>query len=464
MRAIAVPRTTRFIAAVLLAVVHCKGASALADGYYDTTWLGSGRITFQGDYVDPELLTGPWSELDVILPRSDGSILLAGALSGDSWAGAMSTDGSWISTFGVGGLGRTTLCHFGSCNAFVDATVQTDGSPIIVGASYTARFSSVGKAYTGVQEASSLTIDDQGGYVVLQGGVTVQPDGKILVAGAGFIKQADVQKFGIVRLKSDLSLDTTFNQASIAGVNYSGGAVVSLVDGEEESAEYVLVQPDGRIILVGWGIPAVDVRVLDMVRLNVDGSLDNSFGTGGKASFAWPTGGAISPGRPILDSVGRVLVPLGVLPTIGGEIISVARVTPAGQLDKNFGQQAGFATFSLTGSCPNTSATALALDSAGRIVVVGGCYFGSSYFIVIRLRGDTGYLDGSFGISGHGLGEFAAGTAHDAATSVAFDSSGRPLVGGYSGSLSGISRLSYDLIYTNNFEPAPRGCLPPNCD
>jgi hypothetical protein len=47
---------------------------------------------------------------------------------------------------------------------------------------------------------------------------------------------------------------------------------------------------------------------------------------------------------------------------------------------------------------------------------------------------------------------------------VAFDSSGRPLVGGYSGSLSGISRLSYDLIYTNNFEPAPRGCLPPNCD
>jgi len=465
MRVNAVPGTMRFISALLLAVAHSNVASAQADGYYDTTWLGSGRMTFQGDYIDPELLTGPWSEVDIILPRSDGSILLGGALSGDSWVGAMSAGGSCIPTFGLGGLGRSTLCHLGSCNAFLDAAVQGDGSPIIVGASYTARISSVGKAYTGVQAASSITIDDQGGYVVLNGSVTVQADGKILIAGGGFIKNTDtVKKFGVVRLNTDLSLDTTFNQASIGGVNYSGGAVVSLLDGEEEHADHVLVQPDGRIILVGYGVPAVDARVLETVRLNVDGSLDNSFGTGGKASFAWPTGGQISPGRPILDSVGRVLVPLGVVPTIGGEIISVARVTPAGQPDTKFGQLSVFATFSLTGPCPDTSATALALDSAGRILVVGDCYFGSNYFIVIRLRGDSGYLDGSFGISGHGLGAFAAGSANDFATSVAFDSSGRPLVGGNSGSLSGIARLTYDLIYTNNFELAPRGCLPPNCD
>lgn len=470
MRAIAVPGTTRFTAALLLAAAHCNVALALADGYYDTTWLGTGRITFQGDYTDPEILTGPWTELDVILPRSDGSIFLAGASGGgggDSWFGAMSVDGIWIPTFGIGGLGRNDLCRFSSCDAFLDAAVQADGSPIISGGSYTARYSSNGGAFTGVHEGFSITIDDMGGYVILKSGIAIQPDGKVLIGGDGYIHQNDTEpKFGIVRLNTDLSLDNTFNQASIGGVNYSGGAVVSLTGGEEEHVESVLVQPDGRIVLVGSGVASPDVQFLEMVRLNGNGSLDSSFGTGGKASFAWPAGGFISPGRSILDATGNILVALGVSPTVGGEIISVARVKPAGQLDSKFGQQSGFTTFSLPASCQDTTADALALDSAGRILVVGGCFpaAGTSYFIAIRVRGDSGYPDGSFGIAGHSLGAFASGSANDSAMSVAFDPSGRPLVGGYSGTLSGIARLTYDLIYTNNFELAPRGCLPPDCN
>jgi hypothetical protein len=45
-----------------------------------------------------------------------------------------------------------------------------------------------------------------------------------------------------------------------------------------------------------------------------------------------------------------------------------------------------------------------------------------------------------------------------------FDGSGHPLIAGYSkGGLSGLSRLTYDLIFTNDLETVSRGCLPPNC-
>ena len=103
MRAIALPETTRFTAILLLAVAHCNVAWALADGYYDTTWLGTGRLTFHGDYYDPEILTGPWSGLDTLLVRPDGSLFLAGAVGPggqDSWVGEMSANGSWITAFG----------------------------------------------------------------------------------------------------------------------------------------------------------------------------------------------------------------------------------------------------------------------------------------------------------------------------------------------------------------------------
>jgi hypothetical protein len=143
----------------------------------------------------------------------------------------------------------------------------------------------------------------------------------------------------------------------------------------------------------------------------------------------------------------------------------VARVTADGHLDSSFGADLGFARFSISGDCAAIFANAVDIDSAGRILVAGTCGAspGVNYFIVLRLR-DDGYIDGSFGINGYGLGAFALGHTSESGVAVAFDASGHPVVGGKSqGSLAGISRLTYDLVYTNNFELVPRGCLPPDC-
>src|SRR5262249_42051205 len=150
-------------------------------------------------------------------------------------------------------------------------------------------------------------------------------------------------------------------------------------------------------------------------------------------------------------------------------VMLVARVTSGGSLDSNFGQDNnGFATLSLPGTCSAINASAVDTDSAGRIVVSGDCYNYNGttiiVFAVVRLRGDNGMLDTSFGASGVSFGQYAAGSVTNDGGTIAFDASGHPIVGGSTATDSGVSRLTYDLIYTNNFDLVPRGCLPPNCN
>jgi hypothetical protein len=116
-------------------------------------------------------------------------------------------------------------------------------------------------------------------------------------------------------------------------------------------------------------------------------------------------------------------------------------------------------------SCYSVGVGDIALDSAGRIVVGGYC---DNQFLVLRVRGDHGTLDSTFGFQGVSHGIYDATSTDDNVNMVAFDSSGRLLVAGKSTigivERAGIARLTYDLLYTNNFDPAPSGCLPPDCN
>ena len=70
-------------------------------------------------------------------------------------------------------------------------------------------------------------------------------------------------------------LDTTFG---------SGGKVITAV-GLEDGATSMVIQPDGKIIVAG-GSGTIENLDFALVRYNTDGSLDNSFGTGGKVLFS----------------------------------------------------------------------------------------------------------------------------------------------------------------------------------
>ena len=100
--------------------------------------------------------------------------------------------------------------------------------------------------------------------------VKVQPDGKILAAGTA-IDANFSGKLLVVRLNPDGTLDSGFD-----------GDGTLVVNAFNESYAYDLfVQADGKIVVVGTRYDGNFSASMLALRLNVDGTLDTSFGTGG---------------------------------------------------------------------------------------------------------------------------------------------------------------------------------------
>ena len=118
--------------------------------------------------------------------------------------------------------------------------------------------------------------------------------------------------------------------------------------------------------------------------------LDSSFGSGGLVTTLGPA----YPGADIAVQADGKAVVVGA--TTDGKFL-VMRYDLAGNLDPSFGS--GGRVTTLIGAGP-ASANAVAIQPDGRIVVVGGTGNGSnSKFAVARYRSD-GYMDRSFGLGG----------------------------------------------------------------
>lgn len=260
-------------------------------------------------------------------------------------------------------------------------------------------------------------------------------------------------------------MDTAFHAVTENTVPYAGGEFVSTGDNAE--AHQIVVQSTGRIVLIGT--KGNDYR---FTRLNSDGTLDGSFGTSGvTVLLTVPAPCTISYWEYVPRQAAAVAIDRGDRILVTGEcwngnnyVTVVARLTADGILDSNFGGS-GFYVNSTFAACPAQAVRprSLAVDTAGRILVGGIC---DSEFGVQRLRGD-GTLDTSFGIDGLAHGRFDPASIYDEVHSIAFDRGGHLIIGGWTNTtgqqLSGVARLTYDLIYTNDFDFVPRGCLPPDC-
>jgi uncharacterized delta-60 repeat protein len=108
---------------------------------------------------------------------------------------------------------------------------------------------------------------DDGAYAL-----TMQPDGKFVVAGA-FYSAGSGYDFGVVRLLSNGDLDTAFGSGGYTAINFVGGTA-------EEVAKSVTIQDDGKIVLAGYA-PGVGFDFA-LARLLPNGALDTSFSGDGK--------------------------------------------------------------------------------------------------------------------------------------------------------------------------------------
>jgi len=97
--------------------------------------------------------------------------------------------------------------------------------------------------------------------------IVVQPDGKIIVAGSG-------QDWLMARYNPDGSLDATFG---------TGGRVITPIFNESDSCDSIALQPDGKIVAAGDVYISFFASYVAVARFNPDGSLDSTFGSGGKS-------------------------------------------------------------------------------------------------------------------------------------------------------------------------------------
>jgi uncharacterized delta-60 repeat protein len=211
-------------------------------------------------------------------------------------------------------------------------------------------------------------------------GLVVQPDGKIVAAGVSLL---DLRTSDIVlaRYNPDGSLDARFGR---------GGKVVTAFTGGANNAHALVLQPDRKIVVAGFICPFLMPTVCSglnfaLVRYNPDGSLDPTFGTGGKAT----TNFAESANGLARQPDGRI-VAVGSTSTVN---FALARYTPSGSLDPTFGLGGTVLTGIVNGF--QASAVAVTLQPDGKIVVAGQ----AQGFALARYT-PNGVLDPTFGSGG----------------------------------------------------------------
>jgi uncharacterized delta-60 repeat protein len=234
--------------------------------------------------------------------QADGKIVAAGTdfvnFSSDSSSNTdfalarYNADGTPDTGFGSNGIVTTDFAGFND-DAF-SVLIQPDGKLVAVGSavsrttsydfalarylpngSIDASFGNRGKVHTDFGAAGF----DQARAAALQ------PDGKIVAAGTTISPNGLVQPFALARYNPNGRLDRTFDRDGRQTIDFGSFS---------QTAYKVLLQPDGKIVSVGYANTEASDSDFLLARCSPNGALDATFGSGGKVrtSFGDLNGGA----------------------------------------------------------------------------------------------------------------------------------------------------------------------------
>lgn len=395
-----------------------------ANGTLDTSFNGSGLVTI--DF--------------------DGG---AGGAAGDiAGAIAIQSDGRIV----VGGTARSAAPRSGD---FAVARLMPDGTLDLSFGSGT------GKATVGFDLYAGSGDD-------LLSALTLQPDGKIVLAGSAQTSAGSSQ-FAVARLLGDGTRDSSFNLAGKA----SFGFAIPGASYEMDAARYVAIDASGRIVL-GGSTSYLDASsrgraLFCAARLLPNGQFDAGFNTNGKTTIAFDPGTGASNANAfsglLLRSGSLVLVGYanGSSTSTANNDMAITRLLPNGLLDNAFGF-AGKALIAFD-LIPNgyDAALGVAEQRNGKLVLAGESLgpdagsLPSQVPTTARLNAD-GSLDPSYGSYGKqtydlGLGsqQVFFGVALQGTQIIAAGTSWVPN-GNSTGTDSVVVRLRNDLIFADGFE------------
>jgi uncharacterized delta-60 repeat protein len=200
------------------------------------------------------------------------------------------------------------------------------------------------------------------------------------------------------------------------------GKVTTAVGFDHEGAYAVAIQSDGKIVAAGDSNAGPDYDFA-VVRYNSDGSLDTTFNFTGKVTT--PIGpGDDGASAVAIQSDGRIVV-AGFAFNGTDNDFAVVRYNADGSLDSSFD---AFGVVTTNFGTGDDEAFAVAIQSDGKIVVAGDSYNGANLDIALVRYNANGSLDTSF--NGTGKVTTAIGTSHDEAFAVAIQSDGKIVVAG----------------------------------
>ena len=337
------------------------------DGSLDTSFGDGGEVTteFGGGF---DAITRVFA----VAIQRDGKIIAAGETgsfrSGADFALARyNSDGSLDATFGDGGKATTHFSGSGNFDGATAVAIQGDGKIIVVG------FGGGGVALARYETDGSLDPSfGDGGKVnnlSLRMGVTaaaIQRDGQIVVGGFAVNRELD---FALARFNNDGSLDTSFG---------SGGEVTTDFGGNGDVSQGIAIQMNGRIVAVGYTEGDTDTDFA-LARYKTDGTIEKSFGRAGRVTTDF-NGTRDSAAAVAIQRNGRIVAAGQTDGGAGGDF-ALARYKTNGSLDRSFGSGGKIST-DFGG---DDAAQALAIQTDGRLVAAGFTFVGGgSSFALAR--------------------------------------------------------------------------------
>ncbi|MEP6617577.1 MAG: delta-60 repeat domain-containing protein, partial [Ginsengibacter sp.] len=354
---------------------------------------------------------------------------------------ANAQDGALDLSFGTSGVakknlnppkGATTL----NATDISKIVVQNDGKILQVGykgSSTGDDFVIIRYNYDGSPDASfgtqagGWTVTDINGKDDRAHGVAIQNDGKIIIAGETIIGVKTA--FAVARYNPDgKTLDNTF------GTN---GLVVDL-NSNPSGANSVTMQPDGKILVAGWGKENTTNDFV-VTRYNTDGSFDNSFDTDGKLFTDFASGNDAATDIHFLnDGTNRILV-AGYETNGPNTYFALAMYNNDGTLNAAFNGGKVVSTFTGSGRSVDIAAD-------GKVYVTGLSNSTGNYDYTTESFNPDGTLNTFF--NGSGIVKTNLGSVSDASRSVKLQCDGKILVGGEFNDPA-TSRYSYAVVRYN---------------
>ena len=348
----------------------------MPDGSLDGTFGTNGAVTYRGgrssDYGGSVAI------------QADGKLVIAGSR-GDGTSSSIlllrfNADGALDSTFGTSG----SVTYKGDKpwnDGYNMVALQADGKIVVAGYSYDdtsseallLRYNPDGTLDNSFGTGGTATYGDANNGVAANG-VAVQPDGKVVVVGVSYPYGGTTNSLLVLRYNVDGTLDDTF------GTN---GYSTYRDNNPWDSGFGVAIQPDGKIVAVGVG-SGVSAGSPIILRYKTDGTLDNTFGTDGYATYMdvnpWASGYGVA-----IQADGKIVVVGGSTGAITGSAL-VLRYNPDGTLDNTFGMNGSLTYNDTVGG--STYGNGVAIQQDGKAVIVGERVEGSSDdLLIFRIGG-----------------------------------------------------------------------------